>query len=48
MHQWVQGAQGHGGGFMAVSEHKYNKKQWTGEISVVQNEVLGPIMGKQM
>lgn len=48
MHQWVLGVQEHGGDFMAVAEHKYNKKQWTEEIYVAQNEVISPIKGKQM
>lgn len=36
MHQWVQGVQGRGGGFMTAAEHKYKLDVCGGEMSAGQ------------
>lgn len=38
MHQWVQGVQGQGAGFMTTAEHKYKLRMWNGNKSVGQKK----------
>lgn len=38
MHQWVQGVQGEGGGFMTAAEHKYKLRMWSEMMSWGQKD----------
>lgn len=38
MHQWVQGVQGQGGGFIPAAEHKYKLRMWSETMSWGQKD----------